>query len=264
MNYCTELPQLRFGRLIIVSDPDPDGFGPDNDQRKADKYNKNAAFLYFSSVCDEFAAELDTLSECKASKWMAALHQVSRLAKTPIEKLKMAELLNATNAAKYNLYAEKYNLKYRIVNGVLTEVGATLKEPKVRDWYELTQRKDQFGMGTNPQNPECSIWSDGCSTALSTETPGVCFWHSHRMARIEMVRCGCRTNECLVGDATGRHMRREYASGGHDGVTLIPKYSVVDSGGFLYCCSKCQNNDNYTMTCGEMRVCNDCSDCHDH
>ncbi len=106
-----------------------------------------------------------------------------------------------------------------------------------------------------PNNPDCFFIREGCSKAMAT--PNLCFWHSVRMASVKECKCGCNKSwKTLDGDAIGRALRREYS------VNNGP-YTIIDSSGRYYCCSRCQNTDNYEWTCGSMYICPECSELHD-
>jgi len=73
---------------------------------------------------------------------------------------------------------------------------------------------------------------------------------SHHFYQCE---CGSEKHYCS-GDATGRHIFREYYD--------CWKIPVQDMTGKIYCCGQCQNRDAETHTCGRMLVGECCLDKH--
>ena len=103
-------------------------------------------------------------------------------------------------------------------------------------------------------NPQCRIDSEQCSKEMSPYD-GLCFWHHARMATIKLLPCGCQMNLVCCGDGTGRHIFRSFYN-----VWEIP---VSDYSGTLYCCGQTQNSDTQSYVCGDMMVCQKCSEQHD-
>lgn len=127
------------------------------------------------------------------------------------------------------------------------------------DWHSLVKAGAPYGMGSMPQNPDCSVRTDNCSEAVEGD---LCVWHVHRMGLLVLEKCGCYTRPCVVGDATGRCLRRDYEikKAAARGISLdYSSFAVVDSSGQLYCCGTCQNADTDIGRCGDMKVCGDCS-----
>jgi hypothetical protein len=127
--------------------------------------------------------------------------------------------------------------------------------PDVSDWYELTKRKDKFGMGSHPNQPDCKCSSKACSEFM--KKPDLCFWHFHRMGKVGKAKCACGTWNTVSGDAVGRNQAIDYYD--------LERYetAVVDMGYTFYCCPSCQNRDNYKWRCGSMYVCSNNEDKHD-
>ena len=94
-------------------------------------------------------------------------------------------------------------------------------------------------------NEKCKIISKACSDKMS-DVPDLCEWHRLRMATHHKFNCNCKMNDVCNGDALGRRFFRDYYN--------MPNMSVVDMGGYLYCCGSCQNTDSETHMCGDMYV----------
>ncbi len=111
--------------------------------------------------------------------------------------------------------------------------------------------------GSYPYNEICATKSKCCSRSMAKEK--ICYWHWCRMGTEQEIRCGCSKRKIVNGDATGRSLYYNYnvAIGGEN----VPT-SCIDMGGLVYCCSTCQNSDNYHWKCGEMFVCSGCKDQH--
>jgi hypothetical protein len=125
------------------------------------------------------------------------------------------------------------------------QAGAILPDQPKKTLLENVKDWSPSQMGSHV-NLKCSIESECCTEQMS-DAEDLCTWHRARMAQHSFTECDCQTFIACVGDSTGRLMFRYYYD-----CNDIP---VVDSAGFFYCCSKCANTDNYTHTCGYMKVC---------
>lgn len=109
-------------------------------------------------------------------------------------------------------------------------------------WYNFISLCDS----NKAHNPLCKIDSKSCSVDMS-QINDLCQWHYYRMATHHNFPCGCGSEKYFCsGDATGRHIFREYYN-----CWDIP---VQDLSGKIYCCGQCQNRDAETHTCGRMLV----------
>lgn len=124
-------------------------------------------------------------------------------------------------------------------------------------WGSYTKNRCTTGQANEsmPNNPGCKVATPGCSRDMAA-SGDVCWWHSVRMAAINTFNCGCGKKwKTIDGDATGRMLRYQYSGDGF--------FAVVDMGNRFYCCSSCQNSDNYKWQCGSMFVCDGCASGHD-
>lgn len=122
-------------------------------------------------------------------------------------------------------------------------------------WNELVNRKDDYGMGSCPNNPDCKTSTPSCSRTMRSGSE-LCFWHSYRIGEIREYNCGCPGKKWLTanGDSIGRNLVYQTNPG--------KEFCCLDFACILWCCSSAQNRDTDIYTCGEMRVCEGCSSKH--
>lgn len=131
-------------------------------------------------------------------------------------------------------------------------------EPQMSDdwfgWFNLVDRKDQYGHQSKSNNPQCKVSTYGCSDAMKGD---VCFWHHYRMGCVKTFYCGCpgKSWKTAVGDADGRRLVRLYYPN--------ETFCLLDSFNRLCCCSNsCSGDGDDNYKCGEMILCNECKDKH--
>lgn len=125
----------------------------------------------------------------------------------------------------------------------------------VSHWTELVDRKDDYGYESMPNNPKCTVKSDGCSKNM--ESHNLCFWHSKRMGNRFPIKCDCGQEfTCVDGDSIGRYLVRNYYK-------MDFSRTPVMMCGILYCCGSCQNSDSELYACGNMNIGNCCVNYHD-
>ena len=68
------------------------------------------------------------------------------------------------------------------------------------------------------------------------------------------LKCGCKSNITIDGDAIGRVMAKNYYAKND-----TEKFACLDCANSLYCCFDCKDNDTYFYKCGSMYVCSECA-----
>lgn len=121
-------------------------------------------------------------------------------------------------------------------------------------WGNLTKNINSNCLGSGPHNTVCKINNESCSLNLG-KSGDICYWHFCRMADVEKLRCGCSEWKVLCGDSIGRNLAYRYYE--------FDDEASLDSANNFYCCSTCQNCDNYQYCCGMMKVCQKCAVNHD-
>lgn len=115
----------------------------------------------------------------------------------------------------------------------------------------------------NGHHPDCSVDSTSCSRNMYTKENlsfPLCAWHAIRIGNISTINCGCDVYTAVSGDSFGRKFVRDILD--KAGIAHYDKHGVCDMV-FEYCCANCCSTNDYTHTCGDMKICKYCLHHHD-